>query len=489
VDDKVAETLRKLYLDKQTGVLMCESANFKRAVFFKSGFAVGARSNQIEERLGEVLIRHGRISKQNFKDASHFIKSGWKLGEILAELGVIKKEEIEHFIRIQMLEIACGALINPPQKMIFSELSSVEAIVATPLSVADILMEAARKTPAILPVKRKLLGDLRKLGFSPDPLLRFQDVNLTPEEAFILSRIDGEQPIQAMFTVSPLSEERTARTLLGLLQAGIVVPEGEGRSTQELPEKEPEKSLPRSITAEDSAKQEIEQVFNEFLNKDLWQVLGLERNASGDDMRRAFQEKARFYHPDRYRHIDDAGAQEKVSYIFHRIREAFETLSVETKAEKYQKLADKDTLYEEKQKTWSAPAKKSVPSEEKPSEKVKRLERTRHPSEAKALFQRAKQAYVEDDFWNTVQLCQQAIEIVSDQGEYYHLLGQALAKNPKWRQDAEKNFKIAANLEPFKSAYLGSLGKLYLDAGMSMRAQKVFEQAQAIDPSFQPPRD
>jgi curved DNA-binding protein CbpA len=495
VDEKVAEALRKVYLGTQTGVLLCESAEFKRGIFFKSGFAVGARSSQPDDRLGEVLIRHSRITKQQFEDASHFIKSGWKLGEILAELGVLEKEEIEKFIRIQLLEIACGALFNLPQKMTFSELSSVDAVVATPLSVADILMEAARKTPAIEPHKRKLLADERRIGFSPDPLLRFQDVRLTPEEAFILSRVDGEQAIRAMFTVSPLPEEQTARTLLGLLRAGIIEPEGEGRREKEPPVEEPAKPAPRTESAVDSAKLEIDNVFNEFRSKDPWQVLSLERSARSEEIRHAFQDKARFYHPDRYRHITDPSVQEKLSYLFHRIREAFEILSIQTKTEKYQKLAEKEAQYEEKQKSWSGPSRKDTPSKndalskEKTQEKVSQLERSRHPNEAKELFQRAKQAYQQDDYWNVIQLCQQAIEIISDQSEYYHLLGLALSKNPKWRQDAEKNLNIAAKLDPWKSAYLGSLGKLYLDAGMHMRAQKIFEQARAIDPSFHVPED
>lgn len=491
MDEKVAEALRKVYLDKQTGVLLCESAEFKRGIFFKSGFAVGARSSQPDDRLGEVLIRHGRVTKRQFEDASHFIKSGWKLGEILVELGVLEKEEIEQFVRIQLLEIACGALFNPPQKMTFSELSSVDAIVATPLSVADILMEAARKTPTIEPHRRSLFTDERQIGFSPDPLLRFQDVNLTPEEAFILSRIDGEQPIQAMFTVSPLPEEQTARTLLGLLQAGILQPEGEGLTEKEPPVEEPEQPAPRTESAVDSAKLEIDSVYNEFLGKDPWQVLGLERSAASEEIRHAFLDKARFYHPDRYRHINDAGSQEKISHIFHRIREAYEILSIQTKTEKYQKLAEKEDQYEEKQKAWSGPSRKDVSAnKDTPSkEKVSQPERSRQPDEAKELFQRAKQAYQQDDFWNAIQFCQQAVEIVSDNSEYYHLLGLALSKNPKWRQDAENNLNIAAKLDPWKSTYLGSLGKLYLDAGMNLRAQKVFEQARAIDPNFKVPED
>jgi tetratricopeptide (TPR) repeat protein len=137
-------------------------------------------------------------------------------------------------------------------------------------------------------------------------------------------------------------------------------------------------------------------------------------------------------------------------------------------------LAEKEEQYEEQKKAWGNP----------PDLQRAHLERTRHPGEAKALFSRAKRAYQEHDFWNSIQLCQQAIEIVSDEAEYYHLLGLALQENPKWRQDAERNFKIASNLDPWKTEYLLALGKLYQKAGMNLRASKMFQQANAIDPTI-----
>ncbi len=61
----------------------------------------------------------------------------------------------------------------------------------------------------------------------------------------------------------------------------------------------------------------------------------------------------------------------------------------------------------------------------------------------------------------------------------------ALSENPKWRQDAEKNMKIAANLDPFKASYVLELAKLYEKAGLHLRAQKTLEKAQAIDPTVE----
>ena len=168
-------------------------------------------------------------------------------------------------------------------------------------------------------------------------------------------------------------------------------------------------------------------------------------------MPHAFREKARRYHPNRYCSISDVDFQKKLSGLFARLGEAFRSLSTSAAAE------------------CSKPSATDEPSPR------------RDPEEAKALFARAKRAYQEEDYWQTIQLCQQAIDIVADRGEYYHLLGLAQAQNSKWRLKAEQNLKIAAKLDPCKPEYFVALGELYQKAGMRLKAQSMFEQAKSLD--------
>jgi tetratricopeptide (TPR) repeat protein len=109
--------------------------------------------------------------------------------------------------------------------------------------------------------------------------------------------------------------------------------------------------------------------------------------------------------------------------------------------------------------------------------------------EAMSLFRRAQEAYDASDFWNAIQFCHQAIDQAPERAEAYHLLGLALSKNPKWRQDAEKNLRIATNLDPWKADYFLALGSLYQDVGLHLRARKAFEQAKAVDPTAKVPDD
>lgn len=467
--ERVCQLLGRIYLEKRTGVLLSEVGGDKRSLFFRSGLVVGARSSLEHERLGEVLIRNGRITQQHFEDASHFIKSGQRMGDILAELGIIDKEEIDAYLRIQVMDIACPMLLEPSQRLKYSALSEAEGILSKPLFVGAIVMEAARRTPRSAAHTKSFLEDARRLHLAPDPIMRFQDVSLSPEEAFILSRIDGTESPRDVFLVSPLPEEQTARTLLGLLHAGIVVREEEAaRQKQEMEVDEPPQApgSPTTHSPEDAMpgagfRKEVERLFEESQTSDHWQVLGIERGSSSEEVACAFREKARRYHPDRHRSISDIDFQKKLSGLFVRLGEAFQTLSTSAAAECSQPSAIDEPRSE------AFPTRTSSPR--------------RDPEEAKALFAQAKRAYEEQDYWQTIQLCQQAIDIVADRGEYYHWLGLAQAQNSKWRLDAERNLKIATKLDPWKPEYFVALGELYQEAGMRLKAQRMFEQAKSLE--------
>jgi tetratricopeptide (TPR) repeat protein len=424
------------------------------------------------------MMRHGRINRQQFDDASHFIKSGWRLGEILAELNVIGEEEIPAFVRLQLLDIACMQIISPPRKLSFSPLTGVDAFLEAPLSVADILVEAARRAPVTEQQIESLKNDDRKLGFPRDPLKRFQDVNLRPEEAFVLSRVDGTQTAREIFAVSPLSEDVTARTLLGLIQSELIEPAGDGIEEVEesvSPNRGAETRTPRSVAERERDRAEVERLFQEFQFLNHWQVLAVERSATPDAIRSAYFDGARRFHPDRFRHVTDPGFQERLSFVFRRIQEAHETLTSSERSG-YEALVDKESAYEASRRSGlpSPGARKSGPSD---------------VAAASSVLKRAEEAYQREDFWSAVRLCQKAVDLAPERAPAYHLLGLALSRNPKWRPDAEKNLRIATELDPWRADYFVALGRFFRDVGLHLRAQKAFEQAKVVDPAVDVPED
>lgn len=194
----------------------------KRHMMFRDGSVIGARSSDDGERLGEVMVRQGSITEQHLQDASLFAKKGKKLGEVLVDLQIIKDGEIDQFVRMQVIEVCSNVLIQSPKRLAFTKTNDVVQSLSEPVAVLDIIMEAARRTPQIDSHLKKLLEDDRNLALTKDSFVLMERVTMKPHEAFILSRINGAEPTRSVFALSPLSEEQTARAVLGHLSVGIL---------------------------------------------------------------------------------------------------------------------------------------------------------------------------------------------------------------------------------------------------------------------------
>ena len=70
-------------------------------------------------------------------------------------------------------------------------------------------------------------------------------------------------------------------------------------------------------------------------NKDYYQTLGVDKNASADDIRRAYRKLAKQYHPDVNK---EPGAEEK----FKEINEAYDVLGDEQKKARYDQFGSAD---------------------------------------------------------------------------------------------------------------------------------------------------
>lgn len=192
----------------------------------------------------------------------------------------------------------------------------------TPDSVADSLMREARRTTQIRPQLLAFREESRKLRRAGSALLEFRNVSLTPEEAYILSRIQENVTPSDILSVSPLSEEETARALLGFLRTGLVAFVEDDETVTARASKQLD-----SEGAEVPPREEIERVYRELLDADDWDVLGLPRESSPQDVKRAFQSQAFRFHPDRYSVIAEKDFQEKVNWLFNRVSDAFASLS------------------------------------------------------------------------------------------------------------------------------------------------------------------
>lgn len=144
-------------------------------------------------------------------------------------------------------------------------------------------------------------------------------------------------------------------------------------------------------------------------------------------------------------------------------------------------LLDRGLLMHEGEAPADGEAKRGPKSREKASDVTGRFDRRRYADE---LFQRAKEAYDTADYWESIQLARQAIELDQLEPAYHHLLGLGLMKNRHWLKEAEESLRKASALEPSNPRFLGSLAGLYRAKGDDQKAATMLEKAKALDPGF-----
>ncbi len=232
----------------------------------------------------------------------------------------------------------------------------------------------------------------------------------------------------------------------------------------------------------DPLERELISFFNDMQCQNHWQVLGLGRNASVEEIDRAYQDRCQRFHPERFQHILAGDFQEKLSSVRARLTEAFVTLSSKSSTKAYDRMVVREGQYEEKRESWEAiPSAAAEPA----LSGIRGVRASQEPRGSEGALQKAKRAYQEQDFWRTIELCRSSIELSEDNDpERFHLLGTALSENPRWRQDAEQNLKIAHNLKPWQPRYLVSLAKFYEKVGLKHRAERMYEQIRVMDPDF-----
>ncbi len=122
--------------------------NVEKRIFVKNGDIVFANSNQDADRLGESLIRAGRITQQQLDSAAASISATNKLGKILIDRQLITPRELFEGVRRQVEEIVTGLVCESVGKFVFYEGIDPQAdMVALRLETQQLLVHGLRQTP------------------------------------------------------------------------------------------------------------------------------------------------------------------------------------------------------------------------------------------------------------------------------------------------------------------------------------------------------
>ena len=213
------ELLIQLRRSVSTGILSVEFEGTRKAIYFHNGRVVFATSNSPNDRLGETLLRLGKISVEEYELSLQQISHGRRQGKVLIEMGAMAPQDLWEGVETQVREIVFSLFEWSAGDFVFESTT---------------LPQKEKVTVSFDPLRLVLEG-LRRIdpegalkGRYPDPGLILEcikDVDqggLEPFEKHILAVVDGQRSVAEICRESEIGDGETQKTLYALFCAGFL---------------------------------------------------------------------------------------------------------------------------------------------------------------------------------------------------------------------------------------------------------------------------
>jgi hypothetical protein len=216
-----ADLVQDLAERRWTGVLTLTNGGVGRSVTVQDGRLVFASSSSPDDRLGELLLKRGRISLRQFVDAGKAIAPGKRLATILVEQGVLEPRDLVRGVVDQTQEIIYGAFQWTEGRYRFQEGTTAETITLN-ISTPDLIVEGIRRIEAWSRIDRAVGG----IGARYDRPGGYETVaakmDLAEEKLKLLTRISEERIVEDLCAESSLPDIDVCRTLWAFRVIGLV---------------------------------------------------------------------------------------------------------------------------------------------------------------------------------------------------------------------------------------------------------------------------
>ena len=221
VDKDFADLIQELHEARWTGILTLTSMGRARRVVVQEGRPVFASSSNPDDRLGELLLRQGRISLQQFVDASKGVRPGRRLGAVLVEQGVMTPKELIAAVVDHTRHIICSAFqwreghfrLDPGR-----ESEDITLRMNTP----DLLVGGIRRIESWSRVARGVGGLDTCYQCQPGYATVAASMQLAPEERELLGGLHEPRSVAAICALSSLPDFEVCRLLWAFRVAGLV---------------------------------------------------------------------------------------------------------------------------------------------------------------------------------------------------------------------------------------------------------------------------
>jgi len=215
----IADIFSMINMGQKTGVFLLETSDFIKSIYFKNGEIIFAQSNMPEERLGPILFKLGKITKQQWEDAESSLELGKRFGNILTNKGYITEEELNDGIKYQIEEIIYsvfslteGLFYFIEGELVYKDLSIYS------INTQNILMEGYRRMDELQVIREKIpTKDVVLIKKTENP-----KTQLSANLQKIFDLIDGEKTLNKIIRFSGFGEFNTFKMVYELVRLNLI---------------------------------------------------------------------------------------------------------------------------------------------------------------------------------------------------------------------------------------------------------------------------
>ncbi|MBW2233351.1 MAG: DUF4388 domain-containing protein [Deltaproteobacteria bacterium] len=208
----LADLLSMVHAAGKSGFLLLSHGDHEKTVFLHRGEVVFASSNQRVDRLGECLLRGGKITLEQLHEADKRWSPTTRFGKVLVELGMLTPRDLWNTVKTQVEEIVRSLFAYTAGTVHFWEGEvQPDNIVRLALPTQRLIAEGLKRRDELFKFLALLEDPRTRLSPLPD-----MDARLSASERTLVRALMGEGTFPTVCRqvgVDPLSGARTVQLL------------------------------------------------------------------------------------------------------------------------------------------------------------------------------------------------------------------------------------------------------------------------------------
>ena len=227
------DTFELILKTRMTGVLRVTKDTAVRQIFFISGTLVYASSNNEEDLFGNILVKKGRITKEELNHILSSKSSEKKIGAMLVESNLLTQEEVLESLRMQIEEIVYSLFGWGDAQFEFVDAEEApEDAILTEINPMNIIMEGTRRIDEWQELEKILPPGETIICLAKDPVIKTEQVKLTKSDLVVMALIGSGKRLIDVVEECYLERFITSKAISMLLQMGLLEVSEEGLSAK-----------------------------------------------------------------------------------------------------------------------------------------------------------------------------------------------------------------------------------------------------------------